>query len=246
MERTMVGWHPPGEPAQRAGNERRWRDADRRSTLRLVSNRSSEVVVLFALCFGSASGCGPELGPVIPHVVSGYYRAASIESDDACQMGGLWSTDVAVAYSREGFEALYAGAVPIRADAEFVEVPEPTRELEPSPEEPPEREPWKMRRLAWTSASYELEAHFEITFCEDYRHTWSAVPLDEKTFHVTREGTGCGPGDGQSRLCDNRIDIEYELVDACQEPCEFVDDRETRFPGVDLEDIILHDSRCEC
>jgi hypothetical protein len=203
-------------------------------------------VVLVALCFGSASGCGPELGPTTPHVVSGYYRAASIESDDSCGMGAVWSTEVSAAISHEGFEALYAEAVPIRADAESVEVPEPTLQLGLHADEPPDSIPWKMRRLAWTSESYELEAAFAITFCEDYRHTWSAVALDDQTIHVTREGTGCGPGDGESRICDNRVDIEYELVDACQAPCEFVDDGETRFPGVDLEGIILHDSRCEC
>ncbi len=204
------------------------------------------MVATLALALGSASGCGPELGPVVPHVVSGYYRATSIEGEDACGMGGLWSTDMAAGYSPEGFDALYADAVPIRADAELVEVPEPTRELEPVAVDPPDHEPWKMRRLAWTSTSYELEAALAISFCEDYRHTWSAIPLDEQTLHVTREGTGCGPGDGQSRICDNRIDIEYELVDACEEPCTFVDDRETLFPGVQLEDIILHDSRCAC
>jgi len=57
---------------------------------------------------------------------------------------------------------------------------------------------------------------------------------------------GCGAGDGQSRICDNRIDIEYELVDACEEPCELDDDRETLFPGVETDDIIPHDSRCAC
>ena len=211
-----------------------------------VSNRTWAVVGNLALWLGSASGCGPELGPVVPEVVSGYYRAASIESDDACQMGAFWSTDMAVGYSPEGFEALYADAVPVRADAEFVEVPEPTKELEPALAEAAGREPWKMRRLAWTSTSYELQVAFAITFCEEYRHTWSAVPVDEQTIHVTREGMGCGPGDGQSQICDNRIDIEYELVEACEEPCEFVDDRATRLPGVELEDIILHDSRCAC
>ena len=196
-------------------------------------------MVLFALGFASTSGCGPELGPVTPHVVSGYYRAASIESDDSCEMNVVWSTEVSAGYSRDDFEALFADAVPIRADVDHLEVPEPTVQL-------PEAQPWKMRRLAWTSESYELEASFDITFCKDYRHTWSAVALDAETIHVTREGTGCGAGDGQSRVCDNRVEIEYELVDACEEPCDFVDDGETRFPGMDLEDIILHDSHCEC
>jgi len=47
-------------------------------------------------------------------------------------------------------------------------------------------------------------------------------------------------------LSTTATSAKYELVDACEEPCEFVDDRETLLPGVELDDIILHDSRCAC
>ena len=101
----------------------RWRDRRRATTFSRVISRKPSVMVLFALGFASTSGCGPELGPVTPHVVSGYYRAASIESDDSCEMNVVWSTEVSAGYSRDDFEALFADAVPIRADVDHLEVP---------------------------------------------------------------------------------------------------------------------------
>jgi hypothetical protein len=209
-----------------------------------------------------AHGCGPELNPT-PDVRSGYYRAESIETDDACGMGAVWSSNMVAAYSSEAYQRVHAQSVPIRAHGLSIEVPEPSIEV-------PEREadgaaphaplpssspgtlqplamPWRMRPLAREAASYELEVFFDITFCESYRHAWTAVVLDEETIHVTREGSGCGAGDGYSQICDNHVAIEYVLEQTCEPPCEFVDDRDTRFPGAQLgDDLILRDSRCSC
>jgi hypothetical protein len=145
--------------------------------------------------------------------------------------------------SPEAFEALYVDPVPVRAGPEFLEVPElatvveglVTSELH-----------WRMRRLSSTGTSFEADEAFAISFCRSYRFTWSAATLDGETIHVTREGTGCGPGDGESRIDDNRLDVEYQLVDPCEPPCAFVDERETILPGSELEGAILRDSWCEC
>ena len=204
--------------------------------------RSNNVVVL-GLVLGCASGCGPELGAMTPDLVSGYYRAEWIETDDG-PMAAVWSTDMRVGFSRGYFDTLYADPVPVRVDAGSLEVPEPAPTLEGPAADAGVY--WKMRRLAWTGSSFEAEEGFAISFCESYRNTWSAAALDEATVHVTREGTGCGPGDGDSRIDDNRLEIEYVLVDPCEPPCEFVDDRETRFPGLALDDVILRESHCEC
>lgn len=208
--------------------------------------RRTELLALLTPIVLGGLGCGPELGPVPPEIVSGHYRAQLIELEDACEPGSAvaWSADVTAGYSRDAHERLYEASVPIRAVGVRLEVPEPQPR---GPSQPLEEPPWKMQPLVWDAASYELEVAFEITFCESYRHVWSAVALDEETIHVTREGIGCGPGDGASRICDHRIDIEYALVEPCEAPCELVDDRETRYPGVELGgDVILRGSRCAC
>jgi hypothetical protein len=175
-------------------------------------------------------------------VRSGYYRAWSIESEVACGEDMVWSSDVSAGYTSAAYEQVYADPVPIRADGLSIEVPEPSLELTGSLRRVL-TPPWKMRPLARQGASYELEVFFDITFCEAYRHAWTAVVLDDETIHVTREGTGCGPGDGQSRICDNQVAIEYVLEQPCESPCEIANDRDTRLPG---DDLILRQNHCEC
>lgn len=208
-----------------------------------MTHLTSKNLILLALLLGGVSGCGPQLGAGTHDLVSGYYRAEWIESDDG-PMAAVWSTDMRVGLSREFFDALYADPVPVRADAESLEVPEPAAAIEGPPVDAGLY--WRLRGLGWTGSGFEAEEAFSISFCESYRYTWSAAALDEETIHVTREGTGCGPGDGDSRIDDNHIEIEYVLVDPCEPPCDFVDDRETRAPALEGDDVILRESRCEC
>jgi hypothetical protein len=206
-----------------------------------VTASTCKHLVLLALLFDGASGCGPEIRD--PELVSGYYRAAWIETDDGPD-ASVWSSDAQVGFTREFFDGFYADPVPLRADGESVEVPEPAAAVEAPAAGAGVH--WKMRRLTSTGSGFAAEEAFEISFCERYHYTWTATALDEETIHVTRDGMGCGSGDGVSRIDDNRIDIEYVLVEPCEPPCEFVDDRDTRFPGVDLGDVILRENRCEC
>jgi hypothetical protein len=190
--------------------------------------------------------CGPELGPALPDIVSGHYRVAHLEVDDPCLMGVL-SSDAIVGLSLDAVEQLYAEPVPIRAAGAHLEVPEPRFQTEQVRLAPPEDIVWNMVPLRWQESSYEQQVSIDVTFCESYRFSWSAIALDEQTIHVIREGTGCGPGDDNSQICDNRVEIEYELVQPCESPCELVDDRETRFPDADLgNDVITRTSHCTC
>jgi len=145
---------------------------------------------------------------------------------------------------------LYAEPVPIRTDRGYLEIPEPQpRVIESAGDLALEETPWKMRPLVWDASNdeYALEVSFEITFCESYHHSWTAVASDEEVIHVLREGSGCGAGQDGSRICDNGLVIEYELVRRCDPPCTIVDDREDAFPGVEIgDDVILRNNDCRC
>jgi hypothetical protein len=192
--------------------------------------------------------CGPELGPDLPDIVSGHYRVEHWEVHDPCSMGVLTS-DATAGISLDALDQLYAEPVPIRVAGARLEVPEPRLRARPVAPVSAELDDtaWKMVPLRWQASSYERQVSIDITFCESYRFSWSAVALDEETIHVTREGLGCGPGDGHSRICDNRLEIEYQLVQPCESPCELVDDREARSPDADLgDDVLGRPSRCAC
>jgi hypothetical protein len=206
---------------------------------RSYGGRLTPLVVGLVVGLGLLSGCGPQLGPALPDLVTGYYQALSIASEDAAgetDASGVWSSDMQVGYSPESYARLYASPVPIRVIDDRIEIPEPMLDEWATAASPS----WKMRPLTWDTASYEADVAFQLSFCDAYHHTWTAVALDDETIHVTRDGTGCGDGDGDSRIEDNRLEIEYVRVEACEGACEIVDD------GEGAGDVLGWESRCAC
>ena len=209
-----------------------------------MRHRNAARLSLFVtLMLSAGSGCGPELATE-PPVVSGLYRADVVEAEDSCGMGGVWSSDVTVGYARDYFVELYSAPVPVRSDGERLEIPEPMQRAVPG--EARASEVWRMVELSPTNARYEHAEAFGLSFCDGYRHEWSAVTLDDDAITVTREGFGCGEGDGHSRICDNSLTVEYELVTACETPCELAGDSIDGLPGAEPPHVIVGTARCDC
>lgn len=209
----------------------------------MIKQPAATFLLPLAISLSTGAGCGPQLGPE-PAFATGLYRAEVLRAEDDCGETGVWSSDVTHGYARDYFDGLYSDPVPVRASGEALVIPEPVP-LGLGVDAPPVQV-WTMVRLVGADTALYREEAFDLSYCDDYRHAWSVDALDDEAFVVTREGYGCGAGDGQSGICDNVLTIAYELVDACPAACELTGEAIDGLSDAEQGDLLGDNPRCTC